>query len=979
MHERDIFEKAIEIRDRQQREAFLNEACGTDANLRRQLDELLASHDQSSGFLQVPVVEQFESPASSGHQPTVTLPPSNGANRAESPESREEDDDSGSADLSFLQPSDKPGSIGRLGHYEIVQILGQGAFGIVFKAFDEKLHRYVAVKTMSPQLAATSPPRKRFLREARSVAALKHENIVQVHAVEEQPLPYLVMEFVDGQTLQQKLDGTGPLDIAEILHLGRQIAAGLAAAHEKGLIHRDIKPGNILIEAGFEQKVKITDFGLARAADDATMTRTGMIAGTPMYMAPEQAQGLALDHRADLFSLGSVLYQMTSGRPPFRGATTLAVLKRVTEEAPRPIQQILAEAPDWLCTIIAKLHAKNPDERFQSARVVAELLARCQTSLQQNRPVELPAELLTSPSSTGAAPSTNPEQTPALPQASRTRGHDQHKQASSRRTWRIAAAVLVTFIGGLGLAELAQVTNVRGVIGRWLETPGTLIIQTEEPGIRVSVGDREIVLAETAAQEIQLKPGDYQVVALKDGLVVHSERITVVANRGQACRIPKVHSLQSAATATATTATAATDRGVQFRTGGDWQLDGDELAQELPENARLLFGDPEWTDYDVEVEAMSQGKQDGHGIILMYRAQDLANFLDLEVGGWSATVTEAVFFKKGIWGRSPGCFLKVPHEHNRWYKIKVEVRGPRISCWVNGKNVFTYRDESLNHGMIGLGTGNSPVRWRRLKVTAPDGRVLWEGFPDIQEPASLEVEADRRAFAWALSVGCGARIRIGNQVEALKKGSLLPNDRFEILELNFYHLLKLADQDFEKLAPIGRVTGKLILHQVPKLGDDGFTKLASYQGFADIQDLTLNGTKVTDVGLAHLVNFKRLRRLELSCPVIGRQGCAVLGTLPLEHLTLYECHEISDEAYAELAKSESLASLSLVWTPVSDVGLKHLGKCKSLRKLTLQQCNERAQSFGRESYTETTLQQLSESRPDLLIEVEGKKFEPATP
>ena len=164
---------------------------------------------------------------------------------------------------------------------------------------------------------------------------------------------------------------------------GRQIARGLAAAHEQGLIHRDIKPANILLESGSEPNVKITDFGLARAADDASLTQSGVIAGTPLYMAPEQANGGPLDHRADLFSLGSVLYTMASGRPPFRAASTLAVLKRVAEDTPRPIRQIIPEVPQWLCDVIARLHAKDPAERFQSAAEVAALLEQHLAHLQQ--------------------------------------------------------------------------------------------------------------------------------------------------------------------------------------------------------------------------------------------------------------------------------------------------------------------------------------------------------------------------------------------------------------------------------------------------------------------------------------------------------------------------------------------------------------------------------------------------------------------
>jgi serine/threonine protein kinase len=258
--------------------------------------------------------------------------------------------------------------------YEVLQILGRGGFGIVFRAFDEMLQRVVALKVMAPQLAATSPARKRFLREARSSAQVRHENVVQVYEVAEQPLPYLAMEFIPGETLQQKLDRTGPLDVPEVLRIGRQIAEGLTAAHATDLIHRDIKPGNVLLEGG-HHKVKITDFGLARAADDASISQSGIIAGTPMYMAPEQAQGQTLDQRADLFSLGSVLYQMTSGRPPFRASSALSVLKRVAEDQPRAIREIIPETPQWLCDIIAKLHAKDPDDRYQSAREVADVLA----------------------------------------------------------------------------------------------------------------------------------------------------------------------------------------------------------------------------------------------------------------------------------------------------------------------------------------------------------------------------------------------------------------------------------------------------------------------------------------------------------------------------------------------------------------------------------------------------------------------------
>src|SRR5213078_4677619 len=172
---------------------------------------------------------------------------------------------------------------------------------------------------------------KRFIREARAAAAVKNEHVVGIYEVQEdaQP-PYLVMECIDGISLQDKLDKQGTLGVTEILRIGLQTAEGLAAAHKQGLVHRDIKPANILLENGVE-RVKITDFGLARAVDDASVTQSGLIAGTPLYMAPEQARGERVDHRSDLFSLGCVLYAMCAGRPPFRAETPYGVLRRINE------------------------------------------------------------------------------------------------------------------------------------------------------------------------------------------------------------------------------------------------------------------------------------------------------------------------------------------------------------------------------------------------------------------------------------------------------------------------------------------------------------------------------------------------------------------------------------------------------------------------------------------------------------------------
>lgn len=293
--------------------------------------------------------------------------------------------------LDFLTPSEEPGVLGRLGGYDILEIIGRGGMGIVFKAYDPSLRRVVAIKVMAPHLASSGSAKRRFVREARAAAAVSHEHVVAIHAVEEQhDPPFLVMQFVGGRTLHQRLADKGPLTLPEILRIGAQAAAGLAAAHAQGLVHRDIKPANILLENGVE-RVKITDFGLARAVDDVGLTQTGVVAGTPQFMAPEQANGELIDHRTDLFSLGSVLYTLCVGHPPFRSTTTLGMLKRVCEETPRSIREFQPELPEWLDAIIVRLMAKRPEDRYQTAAEVAALLEQWLAHLQRPAAAPRPA------------------------------------------------------------------------------------------------------------------------------------------------------------------------------------------------------------------------------------------------------------------------------------------------------------------------------------------------------------------------------------------------------------------------------------------------------------------------------------------------------------------------------------------------------------------------------------------------------------
>lgn len=282
----------------------------------------------------------------------------------------------------FLTPPKHYGHIGFLAEYEIIDVLGRGGMGLVLHGHDTSLDRKVAIKVLAPQLAVVEIARKRFAREARAAAAIHHERVVTIYAVSEAAgLPYMVMEFVSGRALQDMVEEDGPLDFKLLFQVAIQICEGLQAAHASGLIHRDIKPANILLTNGFPQ-VKITDFGLARAVDDVSITQKGIVMGTPQYMAPEQASGQNLDHRADLFSLGSVLYTLATGIPPFDAPSMGAVMRSVCEDTPRPIREMNPKIPHWFVEIIKRLHTKNPVDRYQHAGEVLGAL------LQHAKPLE---------------------------------------------------------------------------------------------------------------------------------------------------------------------------------------------------------------------------------------------------------------------------------------------------------------------------------------------------------------------------------------------------------------------------------------------------------------------------------------------------------------------------------------------------------------------------------------------------------------
>ena len=270
------------------------------------------------------------------------------------------------------------------GRYQVVRHLARGGMAEVYLAHDQLLDRRVAVKLLFPELAQDGSFVERFRREARAAAGLNHHNIVSVYDFgEDDGSYYIVMEYVDGRTLRDIIRSDGPLEPARAAEVGADVAAALAVAHHHGIIHRDVKPGNVLV-AGAERNgvgtVKVADFGIARAGDPReSLTMTGAVMGTATYLSPEQAQGHPIDHRSDLYSLGIVLYEMLAGRPPFSGDSPVAIAYRHLSENPLPPSTHNAAIPPALDAAVLRAMEKDPDARYESAgQLRADLLAVAQ-------------------------------------------------------------------------------------------------------------------------------------------------------------------------------------------------------------------------------------------------------------------------------------------------------------------------------------------------------------------------------------------------------------------------------------------------------------------------------------------------------------------------------------------------------------------------------------------------------------------------
>jgi serine/threonine protein kinase/Leucine-rich repeat (LRR) protein len=792
-------------------------------------------------------------------------------------------------DLPFQAPPGNQGEIGRLASYRLLEIVGSGGMGIVFRGEDVLLQRPAAVKVLRPELATETGARQRFLREARLAASLTHENVVTVYQVgEEGGVAFLAMQWLSGLTLEEILRRAGgPLELADILRLARQTALGLAAAHGRGFLHRDMKPANLWVElpghalpaggawraALAAGRIKILDFGLAREpSDDAHLTRSGFWVGTPAYMAPEQAGGGPVDARSDLFSLGVILYRMCTGRLPFPARAPGSAAVQTPDGRPRPVRELNPAVPPELDALVSGLLSPDPAGRPGSAAELAESLAAL-----EGRPTPV------------AALARTPVRAPAPTPAARGNG----------RRWGLSAAVALA-----ALLPLAYLFG--GVLVRFATNRGEVVIEVDDPDANVSVKAGGAVIEDRKGRRsITLAAGeqDLEVTVRDAGGESHFFTKKFVLRRGGAEIINVREELVAAA--------AASHKGTPVGPGAAKPaegavVDGDRRAAE---RVLSLGGKATVREAGREREVRQEMTLPAGDFRLV--SADLAKTAvadaDLALLGGLRELKELRLTDTGVGDRGVARLS--------------ELMGLR-SLSLNGTQV-------TDAGLVYL-RPLTELRELDLSRTAVGDAGLVHLEP-LKNLLSLNLYATQFTEAGLAHVGSLTKLQSlclsDMRVTDAGLAHLRPLTELRLLHLNG---ARISDAGLAHLAGMKKLAS-LNLPGTP-VTDDGLVHLQELTG---LEELALDSTKITDAGLPRLGALKKLRAVNLGSAGVTDAGMPAVGALTnLQELGLFRSR-VTDAGLAHLEGLTKLQVLNLWGLPVSDAGLAHLARATGLGRLEI--------------------------------------------
>jgi eukaryotic-like serine/threonine-protein kinase len=811
----------------------------------------------------------------------------------------------------LLDAPQAPDEIGRVGDFRILRVLGVGGMAVVFEAVDCHLKRHAALKLMRPAVASKPGSTDRFLREAQSAAALKHEHIVTVYQVGMHgSAPFLAMELLHGESLDDRLKNGRP-SIDEVLRIGREIAEALAAAHALGLLHRDIKPANIWLEqprsvAGAVPQtngqrlpgiahvpgiVKILDFGCAKLwSDESGITHVGLMIGTPAYMAPEQLTGKTVDPRADLFSLGCVLYCMASGRPPFGGDNLLSVVRSLALEEPIPLAQLNPQIPQPLSDLVAQLLAKNADDRPASALAVVERLTVIE---QQRRPAQR-------------------RETPDAPPSA-----DRGAKSLRRRNGLVAIiglALLVPFLSILFGAQLIRIVTNKGAI----------VVTIDDPTVGVTVAENQVVLHDGRGQaEITLAAGEHTLtVALKLPSGVSSfetEKFTLERGGKKIIQAQKeLDRIAAASVAAPVNSAASIAAPANSAASIAARRDSSPKPPLSHADSHAVPTDP---DRAAAAWTLSQG-----------------GFVDLrtEPGAHAIRVTSAHALPAG-----------------RFELTSVNLGGRPVT------DADLERFHGLAH-LIEFALNGAPVTDAGVAhlTDLPDLKNLALSNTRVTD-AGLQSIGTLPKLEWLFLDGTPVTDAGLKHLKSLKNLTLLDLINTPITDaalVELAHLPKLGSLLLQRTRVtdlgLARIRGvshlrELDLSRLP-ISDAG---LANVRDLSDLRSLWLSETRITDVGLASVAHLPHLDTLFLENTVVTDNGLVALERIKnLKQLSVRGLHRIDDSAIPKLVHLQSLLKLDIRDCHVSASGVATLRSALPGAQIQWSEPNDAAAKYVLEAH-----------------------------